>query len=89
MQTNQLIKVHSKRVELENEIGIKLHVDHIVPLNHSDVCGLNIPANLQITSARYNSSKQNMFVEAEVVDVDQQTLFEDGVRIHFSVFEEQ
>ena len=39
--------------------GIEWHVDHIVPVNHPDACGLNSAANLQVVPASWNISKGN------------------------------
>lgn len=40
-------------------LGITFHVDHIVPLVSSKVCGLHAFANLQILEGRANKSKGN------------------------------
>jgi len=42
--------------------GIEWHVDHIVPLINSLVCGLHSPQNLRVIPALQNLQKNNTFI---------------------------
>ncbi len=49
------------RVIYESAVGGVHEVDHIVPLKHPLVCGLNVPWNLKALPIRDNQLKSNNY----------------------------
>jgi hypothetical protein len=51
-----------RRIKLEAQMlsidtGVKHEVDHIIPLIHKKICGLNVPVNVQILTKQKNRAK--------------------------------
>jgi len=51
------IREEAKRRSLET--GFPHVTDHIIPMNHTLVCGLTVPWNLQIITLAQNTAKSN------------------------------
>lgn len=48
--------------------GHRLHVDHVAPLLAKKTCGLDVPWNMAVSSARENWSKNNRVDHSELTD---------------------
>ena len=53
------MKIYKQAEKITKTTGIPYEVDHIHPLVHKLICGLNVPWNLQIITAKENRRKAN------------------------------
>ena len=73
---SEIERIYAEARVLSVQYGEPFEVDHIVPLNHSMVCGLHCEANLQAIPARRNRAKGNkclwpgMWMKRDVERID-------------------
>lgn len=57
-----ILTKYKERERMTALTGVLHHVDHRIPLQGENVCGLHVAANLRVILARDNMSKHNKFV---------------------------
>jgi 5-methylcytosine-specific restriction endonuclease McrA len=60
-QNEAMVAIYEQAEHLTRETGILHEVNHIIPLNHPDVCGLHVLWNLQVLTLPENRQKSNSF----------------------------
>jgi len=59
----EVVRLKQKAHELSKAKRRKYVLDHIIPLTHKRVCGLNVHHNMQIIDAGTNARKSNHWCE--------------------------
>jgi hypothetical protein len=61
---NWIISIYKTKKEMQEQFGVKLNIDHIIPINGKNVCGLHVPWNMRITTEKFNKSKRNLIEDS-------------------------
>lgn len=59
VKKSDFLKIYNEAEKRTKITGIPHEVDHIIPLVHKNICGLNVPSNLQILTRTQNRKKAN------------------------------
>ena len=62
---DQIKRIYEECAELTEKTGVPHHVDHIIPLQGDNVCGLHVENNLRIIPATDNIVKGNTYNDWE------------------------
>ncbi len=62
-----IYKIYAEAIRLTKETGVVHHVDHIIPIKHKNLSGLNVPWNLRVITGYENMSKGNKFDERDAL----------------------
>lgn len=60
----ELVAIYAESARLSSETGEPYEVDHIVPLQGANVCGLHVPWNLRVVHRTVNRRKCNKLESA-------------------------